>query len=391
MDAFAVSATARTTAAGGTAAAPRRQPSRGAPHLDESRLDALAAELDAIRRREMAGRGEADARYIRRVAAVATALQIGGRAAIALGRRRPVWWAGVAAATAGRVIEAMEIGHNVLHGQYDWMRDPRFDSSTYEWNMTAPADQWKHAHNLVHHVNANVAGVDRDLGYGVVRMTDEQPWSPSHLANPLAALVLAALFDQAIGFYDLEAERQALGLVDPDEARAKFEASVAKLKRQAARDFVLVPLLAGRAAPRALAGSLTTQLLGNLWGFAIIFCGHFPDGTVVFQPEDLEGETRGRWYVRQLRGAANIRGSFPFHVLTGNLSHQIEHHLFPDLPARRYRHIAPEVQAVCRRYGLPYNSRRFGRQFGSVALRIVRMSLPDGLRPSRRRSLTPGR
>ena len=147
----------------------------------------------------------------------------------------------------------------------------------------------------------------------------------------------------------------------------------------------------GGAAPRALAGSLTTQLLGNLWGFAIIFCGHFPDGTVVFRPEDLEGETRGRWYVRQLRGAADIRGSLPFHVLTGNLSHQIEHPLFPDLPARRYRHIAPEVQAVCRRYGLPYNSRRFGRQFGAVALRIVRMSLPDGLRPSRRRSLTPGR
>jgi linoleoyl-CoA desaturase len=368
-----------------------RLPSRGAPHLDEARLEALAAELDAIRRREMADRGEVDAAYIRRVARVATALQVGGRVAIALGRRRPVWWAGVAAATAGRVIEAMEIGHNVLHGQYDWMRDPRFDSSTYEWNMTAPSDQWRHAHNLVHHVNANVAGVDRDLGYGVVRMTDEQPWQASHLANPVAALFLAALFDQAIGFYDLEAERQALGLVDPEEARAKFEASMAKLKRQALRDFVLVPLMAGRAAPRALAGSLTTQLLGNLWGFAVIFCGHFPEGTVIFRPEDLEDETRGRWYVRQMRGAANIRGSFPFHVLTGNLSHQVEHHIFPDLPARRYRHIAPEVAAICRRYDLPYNSRRFGRQFGSVAARIVRMSLPDRLRPSRRGTIdAPG-
>jgi NADPH-dependent stearoyl-CoA 9-desaturase len=372
-----------TTTADAITQTPARPPSRGAPHLDDAQLDALAAELDALRRREMADRGEDDAAYIRRVAVVATALQIGGRVAIALGRRRPVWWAGVVATTAGRVIEAMEIGHNVLHGQYDWMRDPHFESSTYEWNMTAPADQWRHAHNLVHHVNANVAGIDRDLGYGVVRITDDEPWKPSHLANPVAALLLAALFDQAIGFYDLEAERQAQGLVDPDEARAKFEASMAKLKRQAARDFVLTPLLAGRAAPRALAGSLTTQLLGNLWGFAVIFCGHFPDGTVIFRPEDLEDETRGRWYVRQLRGAANIRGSFPFHVLTGNLSHQIEHHLYPDLPARRYRHIAPEVRAICERYDLPYNSRRFGRQFGSVVARIVRMSLPDPLRPGR--------
>ena len=361
-----------------------RPPSRGAPHLDEARLEAVAADLDVIRRREMADRGEADAAYIRRVAAVATALQVGGRIAIALGRRRPVWWAGVLGVAAGRVIEAMEIGHNVLHGQYDWMRDPRFDSSTYEWNMTAPADQWRHAHNVVHHVNANVAGVDRDLGYGVVRITDDQPWTPAHLGNPIAAMFLALLFDQAIGFYDLEAERQALGLVDPVEARAKFEASLAKLKRQVRRDFVLVPLLAGRAAPRALAGSAAAQVLGNVWGFAIIFCGHFPSDTVIFQPEDLEDETRGRWYVRQVRGAANIRGSFPFHVLTGNLSHQIEHHLYPDLPARRYRHIAPEVAAVCARYGLPYNSKRFSRQFGSVLWRIVRMSFPDAVRPSRR-------
>jgi len=145
-----------------------------------------------------------------------------------------------------------------------------------------------------------------------------------------------------------------------------------------------VPLMAGKAAPRALAGSAMAQLLGNVWGFAIIFCGHFPADTVIFQPEDREDETRGRWYVRQLRGAANIRGSFPFHVLTGNLSHQVEHHLYPDLPARRYRHIAPEVAEVCARYGLPYNSKRFGRQFGSVLWRIVRMSFPDALRPSRR-------
>ena len=363
-----------------------RLPSRGAPHLSEAELEALAAELDALRRREMADRGEVDAAYIRRVAAVATALQVGGRVAIALGRRRPVFWAGVGAAAAGRIIEAMEIGHNVLHGQYDWMRDPRFDSSTYEWNQTAPAEQWRHAHNVVHHVNANVAGVDRDLGYGVVRITDDEPWRPSHLANPVAALLLAALFDQAIGFYDLEAERMALGLVDPDEARAKFDASMAKLKRQALRDFVLIPLLSGRAAPRSFAGAVAAQFVGNVWGFAIIFCGHFPADTVIFQPEDLDDETRGRWYVRQARGAANIRGSFPFHVLTGNLSFQIEHHLFPDLPARRYRHIAPEVERICARYGLPYNAKRFSRQFGSVAWRIVRMSFPDSLRPSRRRS-----
>ena len=362
-----------------------RPPSRGAPHLDEAALEALAADLDVIRRREMADRGEADAAYIRRVAAVATALQVGGRVAIALGRRRPVWWAGVLGVAAGRVIEAMEIGHNVLHGQYDWMRDPRFDSSTYEWNMTAPADQWRHAHNVVHHVNANVAGVDRDLGYGVVRITDDQPWKPSHLGNPAAALFLALLFDQAIGFYDLEAERQALGLVDPDEARAKFEASLAKLKRQMLRDFVLVPLLAGKAAPRALAGSV-----GRPGDRQRVGLRHHLLRPLPVRHGDLPARRpRGR-DPRPLVRAPDPRGrQHPGLVPVPRADREPEPPgRAPPVsrPARRAGTATspPRSRRCAARYGLPYNSKRFSRQFGSVLWRIVRMSLPDAVRPSRR-------
>ena len=42
-----------------------------------------------------------------------------------------------------------------------------------------------------------------------------------------------------------------------------------------------------------------------------------------------------------------------FHVLSGSLSFQIEHHLFPDLPARRYAEIAPQVREICARWGSP--------------------------------------
>ena len=47
------------------------------------------------------------------------------------------------------------------------------------------------------------------------------------------------------------------------------------------------------------------------------------------------------WYLRQMLGSANISGGPLFHILSGNLSHQIEHHLFPDLPARRYPRSRP--------------------------------------------------
>ena len=96
----------------------------------------------------------------------------------------------------------------------------------------------------------------------------------------------------------------------------------------------------------------------------------------MYSPAEVEGETRASWYLRQIRGSANIEGGRWFHVLSGNLSHQIEHHLFPDLPACRYAEIAAEVKAACRRHGVPYTTGSFGRQLRSVARRILRLSLP---------------
>src|SRR3712207_8703588 len=78
-------------------------------------------------------------------------------------------------------------------------------------------------------------------------------------------------------------------------------------------------------------------------------CGHFPEGVETFEKRSIEGETKGEWYVRQMLGSANISGSRFMHIMTGNLSHQIEHHLFPDLPSNRYGEVAPKVQEICRR------------------------------------------
>ena len=129
-----------------------------------------------------------------------------------------------------------------------------------------------------------------------------------------------------------------------------------KTRKQTLKDYVAFPLLAGPFAPFVFAGNLTANLMRNVWSYMIIFCGHFPDGTQEFTVEETQGESRGMWYFRQILGSANLTGGKLFHLLSGNLSHQIEHHLFPDMPAHRYSEIAPEVQEICRRYGIPYNS-----------------------------------
>ena len=78
-------------------------------------------------------------------------------------------------------------------------------------------------------------------------------------------------------------------------------------------------------------------------------------------------------------GSANIDGSPLLHLMTGNLSFQIEHHLYPDLPSNRYQEIAPKVQEVFERYGLTYVSGSMPRQVASAWGKVVRLSLPNNL------------
>ncbi len=71
-------------------------------------------------------RGARDARYIRRTIAGQRALEVAGRVLLAASSRRSAWWAGTLTLGVAKIIENMEIGHNVMHGQWDWMNDPRF-------------------------------------------------------------------------------------------------------------------------------------------------------------------------------------------------------------------------------------------------------------------------
>jgi len=106
-------------------------------------------------------------------------------------------------------------------------------------------------------------------------------------------------------------------------------------------------------------------------------CGHFPEGVQTFERTSIDGETRGQWYLRQMLGSANISGSPFLHFMTGNLSFQIEHHLFPDLPSNRYAEIAPQVQELFERYGLTYVSGSLPKQVTSAWKKVFTLSLPN--------------
>jgi NADPH-dependent stearoyl-CoA 9-desaturase len=348
-------------------------------HLSPEEVEEIGRRLDAIRADVIASRGASDAAYIRKVITIQRALEFSSRAVLLFSLFPPAWLVGTAGLSVAKILENMEIGHNVMHGQWDWMRDPKIHSTTWEWDNASPSEQWKHSHNELHHTYTNVIGRDNDLGYGIMRVDEDQPWHPLYLAQPLWNLLNACVFEYGIAAYDLELGKN---LPSPrrrrsPEFRARTRQVLKKIRGQVLKDYVVHPLLSGPSFLHTLGATATANLVRNLWTHSVIMCGHFPAGVETFERHSIEGETRGEWYLRQMLGSANISGSKPLHVMTGNLSYQIEHHLFPDLPSNRYQEIAPRVREIFEDYALTYTTGPLPRQVASAWWKIIRLSLPN--------------
>ncbi|MFC7495292.1 MULTISPECIES: fatty acid desaturase family protein [unclassified Nocardioides] len=360
-----------------------KKPVNPTAHLTPEDIEQIGIELDAIRQDVLDSRGERDSAYIRRVVDVQRRLELGSRAVLLFSSLPPAWIVGTIGLSVAKILENMEIGHNVMHGQWDWMRDPKIHSTTWEWDNASTAEGWKHSHNEIHHTYTNIVGKDNDLGYGIMRVDEDQRWHPAYLAQPLWNFINACFFEYGIAAYDLELGRN---LRLPKEKRSaefkrNLKGTLRKIRKQATKDYVVHPALSiptGSFLP-TLAANFTANLVRNVWSHSVIMCGHFPEGVETFERKAIPAnETRGDWYLRQMLGSANISGSKAMHIMTGNLSHQIEHHLFPDLPSNRYAEVAPRVRALFEKYDLNYHSAPLPQQVASAWHRVVRLSLPNG-------------
>ncbi|MGN5235633.1 MULTISPECIES: fatty acid desaturase [unclassified Rhodococcus (in: high G+C Gram-positive bacteria)] len=346
-------------------------------HLTDADVEALGREFDAIRTDIERSRGVRDARYIHNTIRLQRALEVVGRLALFRSRERTWWLLGTASLSLSKIIENMELGHNVMHGQWDWMNDPEIHSTSWEWDQTGPSEHWKRAHNYAHHTYTNIVGMDDDVGFGILRMTRDEKWRPINLLQPVANVILAATFEWGIALHDLSAAKELSGIPRTQWNSGPNKEFAVKAGKQVLKDGVLFPAVTGPAWRSTLKANLTANLVRNLWAYAVIFCGHFPDGAEKFTPGEFERETRGQWYLRQLLGSANISGGKIMGFMTGNLSYQIEHHLFPDLPSNRLPEIAARVRALCGKYDLPYTTGSLGRQYWLALRTIHKLALPD--------------
>ena len=355
-------------------------------HLSEADVDNLAVELDAIRRDVEDSLGERDARYIRRTIAAQRGLEVTGRVLLAFGSRRALWWAGTATLALAKIIENMEISHNVMHGQWDWMNDPEIHSTTWEWDMAGVSKHWRITHNVAHHKYTNILDMDDDVGYGLLRVTRDEKWTPRNLLNVPFNAMLAVGFEWGIALQHLELRK----ILKPETRAAtivRLRELSTKAARQVIKDYLAFPALTalspgnpGRAGLRStLAANAVAGVIRNVWTNAVIFCGHFPDGAEKFtlSAADMAGESSGQWYLRQMLGSANIDAGPVLAFMTGNLAYQIEHHLYPDLPSRRLAEISVRVRALCDKYDLPYTSGPLPVQYAKTWRTIAKLSLPD--------------
>ncbi|MCY6410547.1 acyl-CoA desaturase [Acinetobacter sp. VNH17] len=376
-------------------------------NLTDAQIEEFGREMDAIYNEVMDSRGEKDRAYILKVIRTQRTMAVIGRIIIyaglffipAWGHALASWGIALGIMAIGtfmlgcaKILENMEIGHNVMHAQWDWMKDPEIQSNTWEWDNMSPSDRWMNSHNVVHHTWTNVLEKDLDVGYGILRVTPMQPWKPSFLLQPLWFILLMLLFEEGVALHEQVIDDTLKGKKTWKETLPMFRHIGRKVRGQVIKDYLMWPLAAMLvsipisfyvpASPFLVFGLVAganaiANIIRNVWAFVIIFCGHFPAGVHTFTLEQVEGETRARWYLRQMLGSANIEGGKLFHIMSGNLSHQIEHHIFPDMCSNRYPEVSPRVEALAARYGIPYNRGSLTRQFGTTWWNNIRLAFPN--------------
>ena len=276
--------------------------------LSADELQRFGAEIDTLRARTLADLGARDARHIRNVVKAVRYSEFAGRATLFAAFFLPAaamagaWLAGVLLLALSKILDNMELGHNVIHGQYDWMGDPHLDGRSFEWDIVGTSENWRKSHNFRHHTYTNIHGLDDDVGYGVLRLFPEQKWHPAALFQAFYALIFAVLFEWGIAVQELRLGRWFGGRVSHRDMARLARPVLLKIRRQVVKDYVVFPLLAGPGFLSVLGGNLLANLIRNLWTYVVIFCGHFTADVETYPKSVLQNESRGHWYLRQVRG-----------------------------------------------------------------------------------------
>jgi fatty acid desaturase len=341
-------------------------------------LLAFEKELETLRTETLAQLGEFDEAHIKRIIRIQRWSEIGGRGFLQFGIIPPFWLLGTTLLSISKILDNMEIGHNVMHGQYDWMNNPKIHSANFEWDTACDGKSWRQTHNYEHHTYTNILGKDRDYGYGVLRLDDDMPHKTEDYFNIVKFALLSGFFQWGVAIHELEADNIRDGKVKLKDKIPFLKNFFKKGARQVFKDYIFFPAVGTLTGSTlaVLSGNVVANFVRNMWASSVIFCGHFPEGSYTFNEQECENESKGQWYYRQILGSCNFSGGKIMHIMSGHLSYQVEHHLFPDIPSSRYQEMSLKVQEICKKYDIPYNVAPMSQQYISVIKKVLKHSFP---------------
>ncbi len=366
----------------------------GFSHLPHSeRMKRFGEAIDAIRIRAEADVGERDVTRIRRLNRFSRGMEVIGRTLLHFSVEPFTFFAGVGTLWVHKQLQAIEIGHTVLHGTYDKLEGAgRFNSKKFSWDTPIHEGSWRHLHNIEHHQFTNVAGKDPDINYGPVRLTGQTPhkWF-HHLQFPFLLAILAPNFALFMNLHATGLNELYFGngmRPEPDQkSRRTWQAikaahltALQKLAPYFLKNYLFFPLLAGlmfwniSMFWKVLLGNWLAETLRDLYSAATIYCGHTGEEVADF-PEGTRAKGKGEWYAMQVEATNNYEVCLPLSILCGGLDRQIEHHLFPKLAPDRLRKIAPEVRAVCDEYGVSYRTDTWWRTLKKALVHMRNLSV----------------
>jgi len=331
--------------------------------LTATQLDALGLELERLRAEIAAQLGAEDVAYIRRVIRIQRWAEVGGRASLFLGFLPPFWLAGVAASRCRRFSTTWRSGTTSSTASTTGRTTPpcrqRSSSGTRRPGQgVAALPQLPPPHLYQHHRQGP------GPRYGVIRISGDAPWTPANLGT----------LSTPSGCPDLRSghhvarrrlRSRARGQEDLAEAKLSLTNGLRKSGTLAFRDYVMWPAFTGPLFLSTLAADALANVIRNVWSFIIIFCGHFHRACSSSPKKSARASPRATGTSARCSGRATSPAApLPHHVRKPELPDWST--TCPRHPGPPYQQIAPRCAEICRRYGVPYNTGRLSKQFGSV-------------------------
>jgi len=293
------------------------------------------------------------------------------------------WWQGLLLSAVLGFATA-QIGFNIQHdaghqaySEHRWINNclamtlDMVGGSSYIWH-------WKHAH--FHHTYVNIDGHDSDISLGVLaRFAPLQKRYSHHRWQHFYMWLLYGL--------------TAISWHLHDDFRDIITGTIGKRRFPRPRGRDLAVFVIGKLVFFTLAFALplafhsigtvalyytAVAMVAGL-SLAMVFQLAHAVEKAAFPSPSEPGRIDKPWAIHQLETTVDFaRDSRVLSWLVGGLNFQIEHHLFPRICHVHYRTMAPVVEAVCREYGVPYQTNRsFGAGIASHYRWLRRMGRPD--------------